>query len=616
MSGFAGVICTAGATADPILLERMAALLAFRGPDATQIWSRSGAGFCFTLLRTGPAPQSAEQPCTLDGRVWLLGDVRLDGREDLRRQLEQAGESLPSDVTDEELVLWAWRHRGEESFADLLGDFAFALWDAEARCVLCVRDLLGLRPFYYSQSGERLYFSNTLDTLRLAPDLSSTLDPVFIGDFLLQNSCADPARTAFRDISRLPGGHFLRYSKDAVEVRRYASLPIEEPIQLKHPREYVERFRTLLEAAVHDRLPRGPAAIFMSGGLDSTSVAAIANKLAQRLGTSGLLRAYTVDYRPLFEDEEGYYASLAAEHLGIPIEIFSGAACLPYEGWEDSLLLTPAPYNEPFLLLDQQQYRRVQAHARVALSGLGGDDLLTGQAWPYLVYLLRQSRFGTIFTSFGGYLLKHGRIPPLLGGFRSRFRQWACHQDPMAEYPRWLEPGFEKRLRLREKWLEFQRPRKSSHPLYPLGYAGLTGRYWSDVFEAEDAASTGVPAELRAPLLDQRVLRYLLRVPPVPWCAHKDLLRQAMRGLLPEEIRLRPKTPLQGDPLELHVERGAWNPAPLPKIAAELREFVNWEQLRATVADSAGSTLWVNLRPVSLGYWLKAKAVVNEEWIR
>jgi len=614
MSGFAGIVCMDGSAPDPRLLERMAARLTFRGPDATHIWFQACVGFCFTLLRTGPAPQSSEQPCTLDGRLWLLGDVRLDGREDLRRQLEQAGELLPPNVTDEELVLWAWRQRGEESLADLLGDFAFAIWDAETRRLLCVRDLLGLRPFYYSQVDDRLYFSNTLNALRLATELSSTLDPVFIGDFLLQDSCADPARTAFRDISRLPGGHFLRYSKDAVEVRRYTSLPIEEPIQLKRPREYVERFQTLLEAAVHDRLPRAPAAILMSGGLDSTSIAAIANKLAPGLGAPGSLRAFTIDYKPLFEDEEGYYASLAAEHLGIPIEIFSGAACVPYEGWDKMGPLMPEPCNEPFLLQNPQQYRRVQSHARVALSGLGGDDLLTGQAWPYLLYLLRESRFGTVCATFGGYLLKHRRIPPLLGGFRVRFRQWLSHPDPMAEYPRWLAPDFERRLGLREKWLELQRPRKSSHPLYPLGYAGLTSHYWSCIFEAEDAASTGVPAEQRAPFLDQRVLRYLLRVPPVPWCAHKDLLRRTMRGLLPEKIRLRPKTPLLGDPLELHVRRGTWGPAPLPEPAAELREFVNWEQLRAILAASASSALWINLRPVSLCYWLKG--VVNDQQIR
>src|SRR4029077_9909362 len=99
MSGFAGVVCTSGSTPDTHLLERMAASLAFRGPDATRIWSRAGAGFCFTLLRTGPAPQSSEQPCTLDGRVWLLGDVRLDGREDLQRQLEKHDERITAEGT-------------------------------------------------------------------------------------------------------------------------------------------------------------------------------------------------------------------------------------------------------------------------------------------------------------------------------------------------------------------------------------------------------------------------------------------------------------------------------------------------------------------------------------
>src|SRR5690349_18547340 len=98
MSGFAGIVSAGGETPDPRLLKRMAAQLAFRGPDSTQTWSQGVAGFCFTLLRTGPAPQASDQPCTLDGRVWLLGDVRLDGRDDLIRQLEQAGQLLPQDV--------------------------------------------------------------------------------------------------------------------------------------------------------------------------------------------------------------------------------------------------------------------------------------------------------------------------------------------------------------------------------------------------------------------------------------------------------------------------------------------------------------------------------------
>ncbi len=140
MSGFAGIICTAENTPDPGLLERMAAGLEFRGPDATHIWTRAAAGFCFTLLRTGPAPQSSEQPYTLDGRVWLLGDVRLDGREDLLRQLSDA--SITAEVTDEELILRAWRCWGKDGLAKLNGDLSFALWDGTERRLCCVRDLI------------------------------------------------------------------------------------------------------------------------------------------------------------------------------------------------------------------------------------------------------------------------------------------------------------------------------------------------------------------------------------------------------------------------------------------------------------------------------------------
>src|SRR5207302_5717509 len=120
--------------------------------------------------------------------------------------------------------------------------------------------------FYYSQVGGRLYFSNTLNVLPLVPDLSSALDPAFIGDFLLQEWCEDGARTVYRDIHRLPPGHTLVYSDGETCVRRYTDLPIEEPLLLKRPKEYVEQFQELLEQAVCDRLPRQPCGIFMSGG--------------------------------------------------------------------------------------------------------------------------------------------------------------------------------------------------------------------------------------------------------------------------------------------------------------------------------------------------------------
>jgi len=604
MSGFAGVVSADGAIPERRLLEQMSAKLAFRGPDATQVSTQEGAGFCFALLRTGPAPQAAAQPCSLDGRVWLLGDVRLDGRGELRRLLEEQGESIPTEVCDEDLILYAWRQWGEASFERLIGDFAFAIWDGTARKLWCVRDLLGIRPFFYAHAGNWLFFSNMLEALRSAPEVSAALDPGFVGDFLLQGFCQDPERTAFRDIRRLPQGHFLQFFAGDVRVYRYAALAVEEPLQLK-PAEYVEQFRGLLEQAVRDRLPAGRTGIFMSGGLDSTSVAAYAARIAKEDGSGHELRAYTADLRPLFEDEEAAYASRVTQHLGIPWEVHSIGASKPFASWDVKNLRLPEPSNEAFLMPDLELCRHVSAFTRVALSGDGGDDVLTGQAWPHLKYLVRKGRFGTLAKAFGGYVLKTGRIPPLHGAFRTRLKRWIGRRDATEGYPQWLNSDFEKEQRLRDRWVDLQKLRQTTHPLHPVAHASLNSPYWASTHEDTDAAWTSVPLERRGPLLDLRLVRFLLRVPPIPGCMEKQLLRETMQGMLPDEVVFRKKTPLLQEPFEVFTKERGWRPQ-VPQPTERLRELVDWDKLRATLQKDSGSFLWVDLRPISLYHWLKS----------
>jgi asparagine synthase (glutamine-hydrolysing) len=605
VSGFAGVVSLDGAPPDENLVKRMADRLAFRGPDGTRIWKQPGAGFVFTFLRTGPAPQCPSQPCSLDGKVWLLGDVRLDGRDDLRIKLEQHGEELAPDITDEELVLRVWRRWGEQGLPELLGDYAFALWDADARQLWCARDLMGARPFFYAYVGGRFYFSNTLDALRCTREISSELDLHFIGDFLLEGWCPDPTRSAFRDVSRLAPGHLLKYSTDKLSIQRFTSIPIEEPLWLKREEEYVERFRALLEQAVFDRLPQGPVAIFMSGGLDSTTLAAMAVAISEKRGAPPSLRAFTVDYQPLFNDREGRLASLAAEYLRIDINVTSGFPWLPFGNWDHCPPPLPEPCHEPLEALSLKLSRNAAQHGRVAFTGYGGDGVMTGQSWPFLRTLFQDRRWKTIYTCLGSYFLKHGRIPPLRGGFRAKLRRWLNRSECSAKYPSWLATDFEHRLRLQERWRDLQQTRKPEHPWYPDAYRTLTGACWAGILESDDAAWIGRPLESRAPLLDSRILRFLLRVPPVPLCIDKDLLRRATKNLLPEEIRLRRKTPLQGDPIALHVRTGAWKPVPIPEPNAKVQAFVSWKNLTRTLQTEPTEFPWTNLRPISLLYWLR-----------
>jgi asparagine synthase (glutamine-hydrolysing) len=208
--------------------------------------------------------------------------------------------------------------------------------------------------------------------------------------------------------------------------------------------------------------------------------------------------------------------------------------------------------------------------------------------------------------TLGGYILRHGSIPPLHSGIRARLRRWMGRADATQSYPRWLEPSFERELHLRERWLELQQPPRFEHPLHPSGYASLTSAYWPSIFEHEDAAWSGVAVETRAPFLDLRLLRFLLRVPPVPWCMNKELLRESMSELLPDEIRLRPKVPLRGDPLLVHAEENGWRPALADGACQSLSMFINCNMLAATSSPAPGLSLWADLRPIALNNWLKS----------
>jgi asparagine synthase (glutamine-hydrolysing) len=174
----------------------------------------------------------------------------------------------------------------------------------------------------------------------------------------------------------------------------------------------------------------------------------------------------------------------------------------------------------------------------------------------------------------------------------------------MDEYPQWLAPQFEHDVSLRNRWIEFRRPSRKRHPLHPNAYEALDGQYWPGILECEEAAWHGTPVESRAPLLDFRVQRFLLRVPAVPLCVDKELLRRAFVGLLPDEIRLRPKTPLAGDPLVLQLKNGSWVPS-VNTPAGKIGRFVDWSRLTVGLRNDSISSRSSYLRPISLHYWLK-----------
>src|SRR5271170_436004 len=252
MSGYFGVVRLDGKPIEAKLLERAATKLRFRGPDQTTVWAGEEIGGCFTFFETGPAKQSRVQPVGLGERYKLWGDVRLDGRQELLRRVTEKGDPGAAELTSEELLMRAWALWGEECLTELIGDYSFALWDAQEKRLWCARDFVGARPFFYAHTAKVLYFSNALETLRGLPEISEALDEEYVADFLLEGFSQEPSRTVYQQIRRLPAGHRLKFSNGEVNVRRFLTLPVEEPLRLKRSEEYVEAYREKLQAAVQE----------------------------------------------------------------------------------------------------------------------------------------------------------------------------------------------------------------------------------------------------------------------------------------------------------------------------------------------------------------------------
>lgn len=611
MSGFAGIVRFGGTpehvAEDNRCATKMAGVIAFRGPDASQSWQHPGVNFCFSLLTTNPATQAKAQPCSLDGRIWLLGDIRLDGRDDLIRRFAQRGEKFASSVTDEELVLHTFHSFGEKGVADLDGDYSFVLWDAKKKVLSGFRDLTGSKPFFFLMNDGLLCFGNTLDSLREAPGFDGKLDEQFLGDYLLVGWCPDLERTVYEQVRRLAPGFLLEFSQAGLQVRRTAQLPIEELLHYRNEEEYVEHYREILHQAVRDRLAGETNAVFLSGGLDSTTVAAEANRICRAQGGSRRLVAQTVDYRPLFDDQEGEAARRVAEYLEIPIDLLHGGECEPFSGWDAPGFRLPEPKHEPFQALHVEKYQRLaRAGVRGVFSGDGGDDVLLGQAGPYLLNLLKHGRIVAAAAQLFRQIWNAGKLPVFGLGIRSGISARFGRHTRDESLPVWLRPNFVEHLHLRDRLRELQKKPHSQHPNHPWAYAMLSGSFWPNILEGEDAAWSGVAVEAQAPLLDRRMIRYLLRLPAIPWCVDKHLVRRAMVGSLPKETLTRPKTPLPDDPVLLHLRKKQWTLEMPQGFSSDVQDIVDRKRLENCWQGGQADEALSFLRPITLDRWLKS----------
>lgn len=553
MSGIVGIVNRDGRPVDVERLRRMTDYLAFRGPDTQETWVDGAVGFGHAMLRTTFEAEHESQPCSLDGEVWITADARIDGRTELLSKLTAKGRTIAGDVTDPELILHAYAVWGSDCVAHLLGDFAFAIWDGRRQQLFCARDHFGVKPFYYAEVSDGLLFSNTLNCLRTHPAVTNELNDLAIADFLMFGFGLDLDTTVFADVRRLPPAHSLIWGKGELRavVTRYWALTIPPMIRYKRTAEYVERYRELFTTAVADRLRTDRAAVSMSGGMDSTSTAAIAHQLLSARQRPFTLIALT-NVTETVPDLEKPFAALMAQHLDIPIyyslvdgdNVYAEEPRIEAHSPPEPGLLAEASFGGAAKTLEEV------GDIRVGFTGFGGDPAhFPAQLNP--LEMLRRG-YGTLnlLRDQWSYLVIRRRLAPLYLRSSLKLRQDEASRRP--PFPPWLQPSLVKSLALEERWQgnveRILYPQLHAKGLNPRAMVDLTGPMWPWVFGTADPEATGQPIETVYPFFDVRLIDYSLALPPIPWSQDKLILRTAMEGTLPEAVRTRPKTPLAGNP--------------------------------------------------------------------
>jgi asparagine synthase (glutamine-hydrolysing) len=601
LSGFIAILNGDGAPVDAALLRASIDLPPFESP--CEVWTGGPFGVACSPLdqgaRDAASKRSRRDALLSDASCVIAFDGRLDDRASLVQRL--ANGLHADETTDVELVAAAYARWGTSSPRYLFGDFAFCVWDVRRRTLFAARDHFGVKPLFFSRIGHALVVSNALRAIRRHPRIPDRLDDQTVGDLLLFGLGMDPSRTSFAGVSRLPPAHVLTCRADDVtpRIERYWALEIEEASPDRNIDEAADEFGSVFRGAVRDRLRGGPIGIFMSGGLDSSSIAVTA---AGELGTSAhtALHAFTGVYDEVADDEERYYSSIVAAVLDIRIDHIPLDGYAFFDRW-DRDRLPPEPTTEPLITTTVDMLERVAGHGAAILTGDGGDPLMRPST---LASQLGRVPIGRLLA--GLWRCRHaGSFPPI--GIRSSMLRWMRGTPSESPVPMWLATSLQRTYDARARWIDVMKQRHANRGARSAAINAVVDPWWTSLFEGYDPGATGKPVAFRYPFFDVRLVNIALRLPSFPFCVNKHVLRTAMRGRLPDLVRLRAKAPLAFAPQSVH---GKWSVDDAVRALDSAPVIDEYVDRRAFASSVRPADLFTDRAPGSLA------AVCLATWLR
>ncbi len=558
MCGIAGIVAAdALGPEDRGRAIAMRDVIAHRGPDDAGFHLDGQAALGHRRLSIVDLAAGHQPLANEDDAIWIVFNGEIYNHAELRPLLESAGHRYRT-RSDTETIVHAYEQWGDACVERFRGMFAFALWDARRRRLLIARDRLGVKPLYWARVGDRLLFGSEIKALLasglITPRANDQALPELLGTRYLSGT-----ETLFEGIHRLMPGHTLTFENGDVRIRQYWEIPVGRPAENTQMREteVVERFRALLEEAVRVRLMADvPLGMFLSGGLDSSAIAALMAGMIDRP-----LQTFSVAFKQRAFSELDYARQVStaikadAHEIVIDDQDFFGA--LPKLIWhEDEPIAHPS--SVPLYFVSELASR----HVKVVLTGEGSDELLAGYGkYPRALVNWRAAKaYGVVPDALRTWVSR--TLVPSLPGHVARYAKRSFLSMPRTPEAMFFDNFASIGLARQRTLLTtpyaamatpdraygasrafFDAPNGSSTVLDRLLYADMK-TYLVELLMKQDQMSMAASIESRVPFLDHHLVEFAATLPPrlkLRGFKTKWILREAVKSILPREILTRRK---------------------------------------------------------------------------
>ena len=553
MCGIAGLMRSCAPGADEKTLQRMGEVMLHRGPDAGGVFLDDQVGLVHRRLSIIDLSPLGNQPMFYaEGRYVIVFNGEIYNFLQLRAELELKGCSFLS-RTDTEVILALYAREGAGCLARLTGMFALAIWDREKGTLFLARDRIGKKPLYYYHGGsDRLAFASEIKSILELPGIPRDIEPTSLPDYLKYLYIPAP-KTIFKGIYKLPAGHYLELKAgEEPRVAQYWDVDFSRPSGFSNEHEAAAELLELVrQATVCRMISDVPLGAFLSGGVDSSAIVALMAR-----ASSGPVKTCSIGFADKRHDETPFAREIAT---------MFGTDHAEYQVGDDlaaTVTLLPRYFDEPFADSSAVPTFHVSRLARrtvtVALAGDGGDenfagyekyatDLREDQVRRLVPRLLLQTVHG-IAGGRPGTLMRKARslsLGAMAEPGRAYYRTNSFIEDEQLD--RILSPGMAAQCRgydpAGHTLTHWDKVRGADH-LTCMLYTDIKSYLPGDILAKVDRMSMAHSLEVRAPLLDHRVVEFAASLPSrwkIKGNSKKHVLKEAFGGELPPAILQRRK---------------------------------------------------------------------------